>query len=111
MYSRGSAVGWGGAMGPSQFIPSTWQLFERRIESATGHSIADPWNPLDAITATSMYLSDLGATSGNLTSERNAACKYYSGKSCSSSSAGAGYGNSVVAKLYATQQDIDKLQR
>lgn len=111
MYSGGSPVGWGGAMGPSQFIPSTWILFEDRIARANGRTIADPWNPLDAITATSMYLADLGAVTGNEASERNAACKYYSGRSCSSSSAGAGYGNSVMKKLYSTQQDIDKLQR
>ena len=110
-YSKGSPSGWGGAMGPSQFIPSTWKLFESRIERITGASVADPWKPYHAITATSLYLADLGAVAGNEVSERNAACKYYSGRSCSSSSAGAGYGNSVMKKLYAMQQDIDKLQR
>lgn len=110
-YSGGSPSGWGGAMGPSQFIPSTWQLFEPRITAATGASVADPWNPYHAITATAMYLSDLGAVSGNEVSERNAACKYYSGRSCSVSSAGAGYGNSVMNKLYSMQSDIDKLQK
>ncbi|MEI6810434.1 MAG: hypothetical protein WCK60_00070 [Candidatus Nomurabacteria bacterium] len=111
MYSKGSPSGWGGAMGPSQFIPSTWQLFENRIETITGASVADPWKPYHAITATSLYLADLGAVTGNEVSERNAACKYYSGRSCSSSSAGAGYGNSVMKKLYSMQADIDKLQR
>lgn len=111
MYSKGSPSGWGGAMGPSQFIPSTWQLFETRIERITGASVADPWKPYHAITATSLYLADLGAVAGNEASERNAACKYYSGRSCASSSAGAGYGNSVMRKLYSMQQDIDKLQK
>ena len=111
MYSKGSPSGWGGAMGPSQFIPSTWQLFETRIEKITGASVADPWKPYHAITATSLYLADLGAVTGNEASERNAACKYYSGRSCASSSAGAGYGNSVMKKLYAMQADIDKLQK
>lgn len=111
MYSRGSPIGWGGAMGPSQFIPSTWVLFESRIEKITGSAVANPWSPYHAITATSLYLADLGAVSGNEASERNAACKYYSGRSCSASSAGAGYGNSVMKKLYSMQQDIDKLQR
>lgn len=111
MYSAGSPSGWGGAMGPSQFIPSTWQLFENRIEKSTGASFADPWNPSHAITATSLYLADLGAVAGNEASERNAACKYYSGRSCAVSSAGAGYGNSVMRKLYSMQADIDKLQR
>jgi peptidoglycan hydrolase CwlO-like protein len=110
MYSGGSPTGWGGAMGPSQFIPSTWKLFEDRIEKITGASIADPWNPRDAITATALYLSDLGAVAGNESSERNAACKYYSGRSCASGP-GASYGNSVMRKIVAVQADIDKLQR
>ncbi len=111
MYSGGSPTGWGGAMGPSQFIPSTWKIFEKRIENSTGAAAANPWNPYHAITAMAMYLQDLGAVAGNEASERNAACKYYSGRSCASSSAGAGYGNAVMKKLYATQADIDKLQR
>ena len=111
MYSGGSPVGWGGAMGPSQFIPSTWKIFENRIEGITGASQADPWNPRDAITATALYLADLGATIGNEASERNAACKYYSGRSCASLSAAAGYGNSVMRKIVGVQADIDKLQR
>lgn len=111
MYSKGSPVGWGGAMGPSQFIPSTWKLFEDRIERLTGSNIADPWNPKDAITATALYLSDLGAIAGNESSERNAACKYYSGRSCASLSAAASYGNSVMRKIVSVQSDIDKLQK
>ena len=110
MYSRGSAIGWGGAMGPSQFIPSTWQIFENKIEKITGANIADPWNPRDAITATALYLADLGAITGNESSERNAACKYYSGRSCASGP-GASYGNSVMRKIVGVQADIDKLQR
>lgn len=111
MYSKGSPSGWGGAMGPSQFIPSTWKLFENRIEKITNSSVADPWKPYHAITATALYLSDLGAVTGNESSERNAACKYYSGRSCASSSAGAGYGNSVMRKVTSMQLDIDKLQK
>ncbi len=111
MYSGGNPVGWGGAMGPSQFIPSTWQIFEDRIEGITGSQTADPWNPRDAITATALYLEDLGAVTGNESSERDAACKYYSGRKCSSLSAAAGYGNSVMRKIVGVQEDIDKLQR
>ncbi len=110
-YSGGQPSGWGGAMGPTQFIPSTWKLFMNRIMAVTGKSYADPWSPRDAITATALYLKDLGAVSGNEASERNAACKYYSGRSCASSSAGAGYGNSVMQKMYSMQNDIDKLNQ
>ena len=110
MYSGGNPIGWGGAMGPSQFIPSTWKIFEDRIERITGSATADPWNPRDAITATALYLADLGAVAGNESSERNAACKYYSGRSCASGP-GASYGNSVMRKIVNVQLDIDKLQR
>lgn len=110
MYSGGNPIGWGGAMGPSQFIPSTWKIFETRIEGITGSGVADPWNPRDAITATAIYLSDLGAVAGNESSERNAACKYYSGRSCAASNAAAVYGNSVMRKIVSVQADIDKLQ-
>lgn len=111
MYSGGNPIGWGGAMGPSQFIPSTWKIFEDRIEKITGSTTADPWKPRDAITATALYLYDLGAREGNESSERNAACRYYSGRSCSATSAAAGYGNSVMKKIVGVQADIDKLQR
>ena len=110
LYSGGNPIGWGGAMGPSQFIPSTWQIFEKRIAAISGTAYADPWKPRDAITATALYLSDLGAVTGNESSERNAACKYYSGRSCASGP-GSSYGNSVMRKILAVQADIDKLQR
>ncbi len=111
MYSKGAPYGWGGAMGPSQFIPSTWALLADRIANAVGVSYADPWAPYHAITATAIYLSDRGAVAGNETSERTAACKYYSGSSCSKSSDGASYGNQVMKRVYSIQADIDTLQK
>lgn len=111
LYNRGVPYGWGGAMGPSQFIPSTWKLLSKRVAADVGASYADPWLPYHAITATAIYLSDLGATTGNETSERTAACKYYSGSSCSRSSDGAVYGNQVMRRVYSIQADIDTLQK
>jgi peptidoglycan hydrolase CwlO-like protein len=103
--------GYGGAMGPSQFIPSTWQLYTARIEAATGATTANPWDPRDAIMATALYLSDLGAGLQTYSAERNAACKYYSGRACDSKSPpNASYGNSVVAKADSYQQNIDFLK-
>ena len=105
-----SSRGYGGAMGPSQFIPSTWQLYAPRIEAATGVSTANPWDPRDAIMATALYLTDLGAGAQTYSAERNAACKYYSGRSCDNKSPpNASYGNSVVAKADTYQQNIDYL--
>ena len=71
------SFGYGGAMGPSQFIPSTWVLYEGRIASMLGVSVADPWNAQHAITGTALLLKDNGAISGNYESERNAACPKY----------------------------------
>ncbi|MBX4192134.1 hypothetical protein KW798_01475 [Candidatus Parcubacteria bacterium] len=104
--------GYGGAMGPSQFIPSTWQLYVPRLAAALGVSLPNPWNAQDAVMATALYLADLGAGIGGYTAERNAACKYYSGRSCG---VGGGpgnttYGNSVVAKAQQFQQNIDFLK-
>lgn len=101
-------IGWGGAMGPTQFIPSTWARYQPRVVALTG-SGGDPWSAYDAIFATALYLSDSGAAGGGYTAERNAACKYYSGRSCSASSAAAGYGNSVMKHAENFQKDIDLL--
>ncbi|HEY4476537.1 MAG TPA: hypothetical protein VJB69_00900 [Candidatus Paceibacterota bacterium] len=103
-----SGRGYGGAMGPSQFIPSTWELFKERIGKLVGLSgdNVDPWNPEQAIIATALYLADLGASNGRYTAEISAACKYYGtgGASCS-------YGKQVLAKVSDIQLNmIDLLQ-
>lgn len=104
-------VGWGGAMGAAQFIPSTWVLFEDRITKALGIDVADPWHAKDAFMAAGLYLADLGAKSGSYSAERDAACKYFSGSRCSKSSWYATYGNQVMAKAESIQTTmIDPLQ-
>lgn len=106
-----SSRGYGGAMGPSQFIPSTWQLFAPRIAAALGVPAANPWDPRDAVMATAIYLADLGASAKTYTAERNAACKYYSGRSCDNRTpSNTSYGNSVVKKADAFQANIDFLK-
>lgn len=103
------SAGWGGAMGPAQFIPSTWILFENRIERALGVNTADPWLARDAFMAAGIYLTDLGARPESYTSERNAACRYFSGKKCADSSWASTYGNQVMAKAETLQATIDSL--
>lgn len=101
--------GWGGAMGPSQFIPSTWEAVQSRVASALGKSSANPWVARDAIMATAIYLKDRGGV-GSETSERNAACKYYSGRACDGKKpANSFYGNSVMSLARTIQTDIDYL--
>jgi len=110
------SYGYGGAMGPAQFIPSTWVLpdFNSRIQSALGIStMPNPWNPLDAFMASGIYLSDLGADSTSYTAQKNAACKYYSGQSCGNVPGATSYGNSVLNLAYfntnSIQSQIDAL--
>lgn len=92
------AVGYGGAMGAAQFIPSTWVLYENRIKKALSIPAADPWLARDAFMAAGLLLKDNGARSGSYSAERNAACKYFSGSVCSKSSWAATYGTQVMSK-------------
>ena len=102
--------GYGGAMGPAQFIPSTWNLMKSRIATALGIKSADPWSPRDAFMASAIYLTDLGAGSQSYTAEKTAACRYYGGgTSCTTVSST--YGNQVMAKAENIQKNmIDPLQ-
>lgn len=102
--------GWGGAMGPAQFIPSTWELLQSRVAAALGVPAANPWRARDAIMASSTYLADRGGAGGIEANERNAACKYYSGRACDGRKpANSFYGNSVMSLARSIQSDIDYL--
>lgn len=101
--------GWGGAMGPAQFIPSTWEIIQSRVASSLGKSSANPWIARDAIMASATYLKDRGGVGGE-TNERNAACRYYSGRACDGKKPpNSFYGNSVMALARTIQADIDYL--
>jgi membrane-bound lytic murein transglycosylase B len=98
-------------MGPSQFIPSTWELFDARLKNALGTPLTNPWDAKHAIMATALYLADLGADGNSYTSERNAACRYYSGRACDTKRPeNQTYGNKVMQKAEKFQQDIDFLK-
>lgn len=96
-------AGYGGAMGPAQFIASTWKIFVNRLKDTLGHD-ANPWVAEDAFMASAMYLGDLGAGTGTYSGEIKAACKYYGsgGTTCS-------YGRSVMKLKEGIQADIDYL--
>ncbi|MDO8620526.1 MAG: lytic murein transglycosylase [bacterium] len=101
--------GYGGAMGPSQFIPSTWVSFEKRIASASGVSTPDPWIPRDAFFASGIYLSDLGADAGGYSAESTAAAKYYAGSAWKTK--GKTYAGNVMSHATNIQENmIDPLQ-
>ncbi len=92
--SCAASIGYGGAMGPSQFIPSTWEIYENQISGVTGNYPANPWNPQDAFAATSVFLQDLGANKGTYAAEREAAARYYAGGYWQQN--GLGYADSVL---------------
>lgn len=100
--------GWGGAMGPSQFIPTTWKGYAGRVAAALGVSTADPWNPQHAFMATAIYMSDLGAGSQTWTAEHTAALKYYAGGNWSLPQ-NQFYGDQVMGHAATFQENIDFL--
>lgn len=105
IYYNGSPYGWGGAMGPAQFIPSTWINlgYDKKITAITGKT-ANPWNIQDAFLATGLLMRDNGAASGGSNAEFNAAMKYYCGGSCTSYDRF--YGNSVISIANQYEADI-----
>ena len=105
IYYNGAPYGWGGAMGPAQFIPSTWVNagYGQKVADITG-KVADPWDIRDAFLANGLYLKALGAASGAPKAEFNAAMRYYCGGSCSSYDKF--YGNSVVNIANQYEADI-----
>jgi membrane-bound lytic murein transglycosylase B len=71
--------GYGGAMGPAQFIPSTWILYKDRIARTTGQNPPNPWDPRTAVFATALLMMDNGADAGTRNAEHKAAVRYLAG--------------------------------
>ncbi len=101
-----SVGGYGGAMGPAQFIPSTWLGYKSKLSSILGRS-ADPWSIKDAFMAAGLYLSDYGAKSQTKAGETKAALIYFSG---SSNSRYRFYSDSVLAIATGYEADIKALE-
>ncbi len=101
--SRGRRVGWGGAMGPAQFIPSTWMGYRAKVAAITGKP-ANPWDIRDAFIASATKLKADGA--GAKSGEWAAAMKYFSG---STNKRYRFYGDNAVKLANQYQSDIDSL--
>jgi peptidoglycan hydrolase CwlO-like protein len=101
------SIGYGGAMGPSQFIPSTWVGLESGIATATGVKTPNPWNPEHAIMATAVFMRDLGASAQTYSAEQQAAGRYYAGGNWAT--LGLGYAKSVLTHAATFQENIDFL--
>ncbi|MDB4992294.1 MAG: hypothetical protein JWL75_539 [Parcubacteria group bacterium] len=105
------SYGYGGAMGPGQFIPSTWMLYTDRVAKLAGHpgTPGNPWNNLDAFTATAMLMADNGAAAQTQDAERMAALRYFAGWGNASNPAYSFYGDGVLGFAAQFQVDIDTL--
>ena len=117
----GNRIGWGGAMGPSQFIPSTWAIYGGIVNTGNGFvyekssdairringsgSPANPFRNQDAFIATALLLRDNGAN-GSYASDRLAALRYYSGWGGASNPANAFYGDQVMNRKSRLAQEI-----
>jgi peptidoglycan hydrolase CwlO-like protein len=99
----GSFNGWGGAMGPAQFIPSTWMGYKDKVAAITGKT-ANPWDIRDAFVAAAIKLKAGGA--GTVEGEWAAAMRYFSG---GTNTKYRFYGDNVVATANQYQKDIENL--
>ncbi|PIR86893.1 MAG: hypothetical protein COU11_03505 [Candidatus Harrisonbacteria bacterium CG10_big_fil_rev_8_21_14_0_10_49_15] len=100
---------YGGAMGPSQFIPTTWVLYKDKVASLTGSNPASPWRNSDAFIATALLLKDnLNACASEYSGDtqiRCAAARYYAG-GYYKSHMWAGYGSGTLARKNQFDADI-----
>ena len=72
-----SYAGWGGAIGPGQFMPWTWETLETRIAVLSGKPVPDPFTLADALVGVGIMLADRGAT--DTAKEAEAVARYLAG--------------------------------
>lgn len=128
---------YGGAMGPSQFIPSTWAIYGGYVNSITGSyswgsgytgtwsydksrdvirelrgksTPSSPFENQDAFLATALLMRDNGAAAGTYAAERLAALRYFAGWGGASNPAYAPYGDGVMQHTERIQQEINILK-
>jgi len=123
---NGERLGWGGAMGPSQFIPSTWAMYggivkvgtswkyvkgSDLIRSKTGKSTpSSPFNNQDAFMATGLLMRDNGAAVGTYYAERLAALRYFAGWGGASNPVNFPYGDGVMTRKARLEGEIKILR-
>lgn len=106
----------GGAMGPAQFMPTTWwnpangSGYKNAVAKLTCSGRLDicpnPWNPLDAFVAAALLLKDNGAAGGTYQAERRAALRYLAGGNWNKP-AYAFYGDDVMALAAKYQEQMN----
>ncbi len=103
--SRKPSYGCGGAMGPAQFLPTTWLQFESKVAQLTSHNPPNPWTAEDAFTAAALFLADAGADSQTASGEIKAAKTYLSGQPNCSRYICRSYANRIISLA----RDIDRI--
>ena len=124
IYSDGA---YGGAMGPSQFMPNTWwdvkngTGYKKRVAKVLGVVAPSPFNNLDAFVGTTLYLSDAmdrckTAFNSKFDLWSCSAAKYYSGLYNTTNGTllrhmrpTYSYGYKVAKRAEEFQKDIDLL--
>lgn len=104
IFRNGRPWGWGGAMGPAQFIPSTWNLFADQVKALLHKkTVANPWSVQDSFLAAALYLKKLGAN-GTYRGELNASLGYFG---CSSAWCVVHYGRPVLERTKKYENEIN----
>jgi len=101
-----SVGGYGGAVGPAQFIPTTWILYRDRVAQIVGKA-PDPWSIKDAFIAAALYLTDYGAAKRTYNDEWKAAMIYFSG---TTNLRYRFYGDSVMSIAAQLEEDIKQIE-
>lgn len=114
------SYGYGGAMGPAQFIPTTWagnkkgNGYKDRVKEITGEP-ADPWNINDAFLASAFLLGDYGAKKQTYNGEFNAVLSYFAGPSWYNSkyknTYKRDYGDPVMKIVSRYEKDIEAIEK
>lgn len=95
-----SGRGWGGAIGPAQIMPATWEGIEGRLLQLTGKPTVNPYDLTDAFVATAVFLADRGAA--NPAAEREAVGRYIAGPNWQ-------YYGWYIDKVMAVAKEYDKV--
>jgi len=101
-----SVGGYGGAMGPAQFIPSTWMIYRDKVKQITGQT-PNPWDIKDSFLAAALYLADYGAAKTTYDAEWKAAMIYFSG---TTNTKYRFYGDSVMKIASQYKEDIKEIE-
>ncbi|MCM2338940.1 MAG: lytic murein transglycosylase [Burkholderiales bacterium] len=104
MSCSGGGSSHGGAIGLTQFLPSTWKQFRGEAEKLLGHR-PNAWNIGDALMMTALKLK----SNNGIKDPEGAACKYFGSCnvtiSCGNNKKGT-YGQCVMGKKLSIEQQI-----